>query len=85
MQFIGPPFTFSINLIDNSTGLIGPKAAITAPGGVFFMSYDSFYLYSGAVQKLPCSVKNFVFNDPTDGLNVDQAFKIFAFSNKEPQ
>jgi hypothetical protein len=83
MQFIGPPFTFSINLIDNSTGLIGPKAAITAPGGVFFMSSDSFYLYSGAVQKLPCSVKNFVFNDPTNGLNVDQAFKIFAFSNKE--
>ena len=79
MQFIGPPFTFAVNLIDNSTGLIGPKAAITAPGGVYFMSYDSFYVYSGAVQKLPCSVKNYVFSD----LNVSQAFKIFGFSNKE--
>ena len=79
MQFIGPPFTFSVNLIDNSTGLIGPKAAITAPSGVFFMSYDSFYVYNGSVQKIPCSVKNKVFSD----LDTSQAFKIFGFSNKE--
>ena len=79
MQFVGPPFTFAINLIDNSTGLIGPKAAITAPGGVYFMSYDSFYVYSGSVVKLPCSVKNYVFSD----FNTSQAFKVFGFSNKE--
>ena len=79
MQFVGPPFTFAINLIDNSTGLIGPKAAITAPGGVYFMSYDSFYVYSGSVVKLPCSVKNYVFSD----FNRSQAFKVFGFSNKE--
>jgi len=79
MQFIGPPFTFAVNLIDNSTGLIGPKAAITAPGGVYFMSYDSFYVYSGSVQKLPCSVKNYVFSD----FDRSQAFKVFGFSNKE--
>ena len=83
MQFVGPPFTFSINLIDNATGLIGPKAAITAPGGVYFMSYDSFYTYSGSVNKLACSVKNYVFNDPTNGINTDAAYKIFGFSNKE--
>ena len=79
MQFVGPPFTFAINLIDNSTGLIGPKAAITAPGGVYFMSYDSFYVYSGSVVKLPCSVKNYVFSD----FDRSQAFKVFGFSNKE--
>jgi hypothetical protein len=79
MQFIGPPFTFSINLIDNATGLIGPKAAITAPGGVYFMSYDSFYVYNGSVNKLACSVKNYVFSD----FNQDQAYKVFGFSNKE--
>jgi hypothetical protein len=83
MQFVGPPFTFSINLIDNATGLIGPKAAVTAPGGVYFMSYDSFYTYSGSVNKLACSVKNYVFNDPTNGINTDAAYKIFGFSNKQ--
>jgi hypothetical protein len=83
MQFVGPPFTFSINLIDNATGLIGPKAAVTAPGGVYFMSYDSFYTYSGSVNKLACSVKNYVFNDPANGINTDAAYKIFGFSNKQ--
>ncbi len=83
MQFVGPPFTFAVNLIDNSTGLIGPKAAVTAPGGVYFMSYDSFYVYSGGVQKLPCSVKNYVFRDDENGLNVNQAYKVFGFTNKE--
>jgi|TARA_R100000084_G_C4655701_1_gene152760 hypothetical protein len=79
MQFIGPPFTFGVNLIDNSTGLIAPKAAVTAPGGVYFMSYDGFYVYSGQVAKIPCAVKNYVFSD----INTSQAYKIFAFSNNE--
>ncbi len=63
MQFIGPPFTFGINLINESTGLIGPNAAITAPTGVFWMSYDNFYVYTGAVKKVPCSVLSYVFDD----------------------
>ena len=79
MQFIGPPFTFGLNLINESTGLLGPNAAVTAPGGVFFMSYDAFYLYNGTVQQIPCSVRNYVFSD----LNSDQAFKIHAFTNNE--
>ena len=56
MQFVGPPFTFGINLINKETGLIGPNAAIVSSKGVFWMSYDSFYVYSGSVQKIPCSV-----------------------------
>ena len=79
MQFIGPPFTFGINLINESTGLIGPKAAITAPTGVFWMSYDNFYVYTGAVKKLPCSVLSYIFDD----FNSGQAFKVFAFSNTQ--
>ena len=79
MQFIGPPFTFGLNLINESTGLLGPNAAVTAPGGVFFMSYDAFYLYNGTVQQIPCTVRNYVFSD----LNSDQAFKIHAFTNNE--
>ena len=35
MQFIGPPFTFGINLVNENTGLVGPNAAVTAPNGLF--------------------------------------------------
>ena len=79
MQFIGPPYTFGVNLINDSTGLISPKGAVTTPAGVYWMGYDSFYVYNGAVQKVPCSVLSYVF----DNLNANQAFKVFAFSNSE--
>ena len=76
MQFIGPPFTFGINLINEGVGLVGPKAAVTAPQGVYWMSYNNFYVYNGSVQHLPCSVHNYVFND----INLTQSFKIHAFT-----
>ena len=79
MQFIGPPFTFGINLINEGTGLIGPKAAVTTPSGVYWMSYNNFYTYNGSVQTLPCSVHNYVFND----INLTQSFKINAFTIKD--
>ena len=79
MQFIGPPFTFGLNLINESTGLIGPKAAVTAPNGVYYMSYDSFYIYNGSVQQIPCTVRNYVFSD----INQSQAYKINAFTNNK--
>ena len=77
MQFTGPPFTFSVNLINEATGLVGPNAAVTAPQGIFFMSYDNFYVYNGSVQKVPCSVLIFVFSN----FNSSQAFKVSAFTN----
>ena len=79
MQFVGSPLTFGLNLINERSGLIGPKAAVTAATGVFFMSYGNFYLYNGTVQELPCSVHNYVFSD----LNQNQAYKIQAFTNNE--
>ena len=79
MQFIGPPFTFGINLINEGTGLVGPKAAVTTPSGVYWMSYNNFYTYNGSVQTLPCSVHNYVFGD----INLTQSFKINAFTIKD--
>ena len=76
MQFVGPPFTFAVNLINEGTGLLGPKAAVTAPQGVYWMSYNNFYVYNGNVQTLPCSVHNYVFSD----INLVQSFKINAFT-----
>ena len=77
MQFIGPPFTFGVNLINNNTGLISPNGAVTSPNGVYWMGYDNFYVYNGSVQKVPCSVLSYVFDD----INSGQAFKICAFTN----
>ena len=79
MQFVGPPYTFAINLVNQGVGLIGPKAAINTPKGVFWMDRKGFYAYGGNVQPVPCSVHFYVF----DNLNESQSFKVFAFLNKQ--
>ena len=79
MNFIGPPLTFAMNLINEGAGLIGPKAAANSPQGVFFMSKKGFYYYNGSVRKLPCSVQDYVFSD----LDESQAYKCFAGLNEE--
>ena len=79
MQFIGPPYTFGLNLLNKGSGLISPNGATNAAPGVFWMSTDNFYVYNGSVQKLPCSVHSYVFDDITLG----QAHKTFAFSNAQ--
>ena len=79
MTFIGPPLIFSVNLINEGAGLIGPKAAANAPTGVFFMSKNAFYFYNGSVQKLPCSVQDYVFSD----LDTSQAYKCHVSTNTE--
>ena len=79
MNFIGPPLTFAMNLINEGAGLIGPKAAVNSPKGGFYMSKKGFYFYNGAVQKLPCSVQDYVFGDLDEG----QAYKCFGGLNEE--
>lgn len=79
MNFVGPPLTFSLNLINEGVGLLAPKAVANTPAGVIFMSKQGFHIYNGAVQKLPCAVKDYVYSD----LDLGQAFKCFAALNQE--
>ena len=79
MNFIGPPLTFAVNLINEGAGLIGPKAFVNSSKGVFFMSKQGFYFYNGAVQKIPCTLQEHVFND----LDLNQAYKCHLALNAE--
>ena len=79
MSYIGPPFTFGINLINQGVGLIGPKAAVNTPDGVYWMDRKGFYKYGGSVQLVPCSVHYYVFSD----FNQEQYFQTFGFVTKQ--
>ena len=72
MQYLGPPFTFGIQLISQNITIASPLAAIAVDDMVFWMGDEEFYLYTGQVQKLPCSVRSYVFND----FNKSQSEKI---------
>tara|TARA_R110001632_G_scaffold62503_2_gene150075 strand:- start:3617 stop:5728 length:2112 start_codon:yes stop_codon:yes gene_type:complete len=77
MQFLGPPFTFGINVVSENLTIAGPLAAINVEDTVFWMGTNEFYSYSGQVQRLPCTVRDYVFNN----INSAQFEKITAGSN----
>ena len=78
LSFIGQPFTFGVNLINEGISMISPNAAVNTTKGIFWMDKKGFYVYTGQVATVPCSVLDYVFSD----MNVSQTFQIFGFSNK---
>ena len=77
MQFLGPPYTFGINEIATNLTIAGPLAAVAVEDNVFWMGREEFYAFGGQVQKLPCSVRSYVFDD----FNFSQAEKVTAGVN----
>ena len=79
MTFIGQPFTFGTNLVNEGIGLIGPNAAVNTPKGVYWMDAKGFYAYTGQIMDVPCTVQNYIFSD----FNQGQSYQVFGFLNKE--
>ena len=76
VQFVGAPFTFGTALIGTNVRIAGPNTAISVNDIVLWMGQENFYLYDGRIQTIPCSVREYVFND----INRNQSFKFFAGS-----
>jgi hypothetical protein len=84
IQFIGPPFTFSVRQVGTNCGCIGQHAMVFAQGAVFWMGYGGgFFAFDGTVKQLPSLVEDFVFTDIGDnlGINYDAGQIIYAYHN----
>jgi hypothetical protein len=72
MQFVGPPFTFSIRQVGSNCGCIGQHAAVYADGKVFWMGAGGgFFVFDGTVKLLPSLVEDFVFTTTGDNVGVN--------------
>jgi len=78
MQYLGPPYVWGFNIMSANTSIIGPNAIASANGIVYWMGMDKFYAYSGRVETLPCSVRQYVFGD----INLTQKNQCFAGANE---
>ena len=76
LQFLGPPYTFGTALLGDNIRIAGPNTAISVNDIVFWMGQENFYMYDGRIQPIPCSVRQYVFND----INRNQSFKFHAGS-----
>jgi hypothetical protein len=77
MQYLGPPFTFGVGSISENISILSPNSVVAVDDNVFWMGNSEFYIYSGRVENLPCSVRDYVFDD----FNQDQALKVTAALN----
>lgn len=78
MQYLGAPYVWGFNILMDNISVMSPNAMITVNNVTYWMGIDKFYMYSGRVETLPCSLRQFVFND----INLDQSYQVFAGGNE---
>lgn len=79
LQFLGTTDVFGIQEYADGISIASPRAVATAANATFWMGRDKFYVYTGRVDTLPCSVRNYVFTD----IDFTQADQIVCGTNEE--
>ena len=78
MQYLGPPYVWSFQIMGDNISIAGPNAIATANNITYWMGTDKFYMYSGRVQTLPSTLREYVYND----INLEQAYQFCAGTNE---
>lgn len=78
MQYVGYPYVWSFQVLMDNITIMSPNCPVTVNNVTYWMGKDKFYMYTGVVQTLPCSLRQYIFDD----LNNDQAYQIFGGSNE---
>jgi len=78
MQYIGAPYVWGFQILMDNISVMGPNSMITVNNITYWMGKDRFYMYDGTVKTLPCSLKQYVFDD----INLDQSYQVFAGANE---
>ena len=77
LQFLGAPYVYGVTMVSNNITVAGSFSTVSIEDSVFWMGLSEFYVYDGRVKVIPCSVKDYVFND----FNDSQREKVCAGSN----
>lgn len=79
MQFLGTTEVFGQQSLSAHISIMGPNTVVGANNVTYWMGNDKFYTYSGRVDTLPCTLRQYVFDD----LNRVQGQIFFAGSNAQ--
>lgn len=78
LQYVGPPYVWSSQLLGDNISVAGPNAAVFASGAMYWMGVDKFYVYDGRVNTLQCDLRKYVFQD----INLGEQGQFFAGTNE---
>ena len=79
MQYLGAPYIYGFTPLSVDITIVSPNAAVTTNGITYWMGEDKFYAYSGRVDTLPCSLRQYVFDD----INAEQFAQVYAGTNEK--
>lgn len=78
--YIGPPYVYGFEKAGSAMGAVSRNCGVSVDVGAFWMGREAFYIFDGsAIRQLDCDISDFVF----DGMNHNQASKVFAVHNSE--
>jgi hypothetical protein len=78
MQYLGAPYVWGFQLLADNISVMSPNSVAVANNVTYWMGQDKFYMYSGRVETLPCTLREYVFQD----INMSQSAQIFAGTNE---
>jgi hypothetical protein len=78
LQFTGTTDVFALQQLADNISIISPRAAATANNITYWMGTDKFYVYTGQIQTLPTTVREYVYKD----INFAQADQIVSGTNE---
>jgi hypothetical protein len=79
LQFLGNAEVFSLQELSHNISIIGANALVGSNNITYWMGRDRFYTYSGRVDTLPCTIRQYIFTD----INYEQSALIFAGVNNK--
>lgn len=78
LQYLGTTDVFGLQTYAENISIISPRAVTNAKDVVYWMGRGQFYVYTGRVEPLPCTMQEHVFSD----INYTQVDQIFSASNE---
>jgi len=79
MQYLGTQEVFGLQELSHNISIAGPNTVIGINNVVYWMGRDKFFTYSGRVDALPCTLRQYIFNN----INYEQSQSFFAGTNNE--
>lgn len=78
MQYLGPPYVWGFQIMGDNLSIAGPNVVSVANNVTYWMGADKFYMYSGRVETLPCTLRQYVFQD----INMLQSYQFFSSTSE---
>jgi hypothetical protein len=78
MQYLGAPYVWGFQILMDNITIISPNAMVTVNNVTYWMGVEKFYMYSGRVETLPCSLRQYIFED----IDQNQSFEVTSGANE---